>query len=915
MNSDNQTGHDSAQVAVERLRLLYVSALPGGLASICFALLAAGHYWSFGSQGLIIGWLALTTLLETARFLVLRRFAPTATKREVPGNWGLIAGSVTVAAGVGWGLGGLLFFNLTDGLQSYVIVILIGAVNASMFPVLAGFPKILIGFLAPSLSVVLVLLITRGQGLDYVLATIFVVTALAMTGISGRLQAAIRQYLRLSYENAELLRSMGEAKRHAERLNTDLSEEINQRREIEQQLNDARLQAEAASMAKGEFLATMSHEIRTPLNGILPILDILRETDLTPDQKDYLNTAFSSSKHLLSIIDDILDYSKIEAGKLELETVGINLRKLIDSVTRLMAKNAEVKNIELKDKIDANVRLALRGDPVRLRQVLTNLVSNAIKFTRKGQVLITISQRGSTRTHHEILFAVRDTGIGMSAAQSKKLFQPFAQADASTTRLHGGTGLGLVICKRLVDLMGGQIGVKSELGKGSIFWFSVPLLKAVGDMSARTELTGVRALLVGKDEELNRRLKVFLDGWGMPNETVADGKKARAEVRAATTRGPTWNYELLIIDARDNTTGGAELAAAVHADPSLKDQLSVILITEQEMSGPGTSGVPQVAANIAQGDLHRIVSKALGVRAPGELREQAPKSLVDQAAAIGEKKAKKAAPSSGKADGYALLVEDNPVNLHVARKLVKLVGLDLDEAHNGQEAVEKLAKFDYDLILMDCQMPIMDGYTATRTIRENEKASGGDRIPIIAMTANAMVGDKEKCLDAGMDDYMSKPLNRHVLEETIKKWLNAKSGGTAVKRRPASKPASPVSALPQVPDGEGVVDETILQDLVDIMGDEFLELLEVYLEDSPKAVASLEQAASNNDLRALVAPAHSLKSTSANLGATRLSELAKALEHGARTGHLTGSMVDMVAHLKAEHIAASRKLRAHLKSS
>lgn len=913
MNTHTDQGQDSAQVDVERLRLLYVSALPGGLASICFGLLAAAHYWTFGSHGLILAWLAFTTILEVARFFSLRVFAPSTTATQIPKNWALISGVLTTIAGISWGLGGLLFFNLTDGLQSYVIIVLIGAVNASVFPVLAGFPRLLIGFLAPSLSVVMFLLLTRGQGLDYVLATIFFVTALAMTGISGRLQAAIRQYLRLSYENAELLRSMGESKRHAEKLNTDLSEEINQRREIEQQLNDARLQAEAASMAKGEFLATMSHEIRTPLNGILPILDILRETDLSADQKDYLNTAFSSSKHLLSIIDDILDYSKIEAGKLELETVGINLRKLIDSVVRLMAKNAEVKNIELKDKIDANVRLALRGDPVRLRQVLTNLVSNAIKFTRKGQVLITISQRGSTQTHHEILFAVRDTGIGMSASQSKKLFQPFAQADASTTRLHGGTGLGLVICKRLVDLMGGQIGVKSELGKGSIFWFSVPLLKAVGDMSARTELTGVRALVVSKNDELKRRLKVFLDGWGMPNEFAQDGKKAQAEIRAANSRGASWRYELLLIDGRDVSVGASQLTAAINANPTLKEQLSMIVIDDSE--GDGEGGIPKVPANIAQGDLHRIVSKAMGVRPPGELREQeAPKSLVEQAASMGaEKAAKRSAVKPGKAEGYALLVEDNPVNLHVARKLVKLVGLDLDEAHNGQEAVEKLEKFDYDLILMDCQMPIMDGYTATRTIRNKEAKSGGKRIPIIAMTANAMVGDKEKCLDAGMDDYMSKPLNRHVLEETIKKWLDAQGGAAPAKRKPApSKPSVPAS-LPQVPDGEGVVDDTILKDLVDIMGDEFLELLEVYLEDSPRAVASLEEAAANNDLRALVAPAHSLKSTSANLGATRLSELAKALEHGARTGHLTGSMADMVAHLKAEHLAASRKLRAYLK--
>ena len=907
---------DPSQVLVERLRLLYASALPASLATICFALLAAYFYWNSTQAILILAWWVTTALVEALRFFSVWQIAPQSGHTQPSPKWLQAAGGLTIVSGIIWAAGGFIFFH--SGAESYLIILLIGALSASVFPVLAGFPIILGGFVAPQLLVAFYLLLTRGEGLDYAIAVIYAVSALAMIGISGRLQNAMQQYLNLTFEKAELVKTMADAKRQTERLNDELNTEIGQRKQIEAELQAAKVQAEAASMAKGEFLATMSHEIRTPLNGILPILDILRGTQLDSDQQDYLNTAYQSSKHLLSIIDDILDYSKIEAGKLELETVGINLRKLIESVERLMRGSAESKGLKFSAEIDPSVRIAVRGDPVRLRQILTNLVSNAIKFTRKGQVKVTVQQRGSTRTHNELLFTVRDTGIGMTPVQSKKLFQAFSQADASTTRLHGGTGLGLVICKRLVDLMEGKIGVKSEIGKGSIFFFSVPLLKAAGDVKTRRDLSGARVMLVTGDSDLEKRLGVFVANWGMRHSSSNNASEAMTQIRNAAGMGESWHFELVIIDLRAVTKGASGLMTTLTRDPAMKEKLKVVVIADDSVTGVKLGDTPKLPPNAPQGDLHEIVSKELGVKPPGEevpIRKQKPIFSTESK----PEDAPKPATVPEKTSGFALLVEDNPVNLHVARKLVKLVGLDLDEAHNGEEAIQKLAKNDYDVILMDCQMPIMDGYSATREIRRKEKAEGGKRhIPIIAMTANAMVGDREKCLEAGMDDYMSKPLNRHVLEQTVRKWLSqsAKAGAPRATPRKAAKVEAPPAAkpaLPDVPPGKGVVDESILKDLIEIMGDEFVELLRVYLEDSPKAIEKLEAAAASGRTADLVPPAHSLKSTSANLGATLVSDMAKTLEHGARENSLGNDVPQLVAKLKAEHAAASEKMRRYLK--
>ena len=732
--------------------------------------------------------------------------------------------------------------------------------------------------------------------------------------------------------------------------------EIERHKAMEQDLLAAKQAAEAAMMAKGEFLATMSHEIRTPLNGIIPLLDILLSSQLGPDQRDYVQTAYGSARQLLRIVDDILDYSKLEASKLELENVGLNLREVLEGVERLMEKPAESKGLPLTLHIDPAVRLAVRGDPIRLRQVLTNLVSNAVKFTERGTVTISVTRRGETRTHHDLRFEVRDTGVGISAQSAAKLFQPFSQADASTTRTFGGTGLGLVICKRIIDLMGGKIGVESEVGKGSTFWFQIPLMKAIGDMgpSRHQGVQGSRIMVLTTDSALQRRFGVSIPQWGATPVQVTTTHDALTKLRAAATRPDSWNYHLLIVDLNSARTTALGLHRNLHREAGL-DDLQMIYLQGEDAPPPEimpSTRVLIVSRNTADGELRQLVMRHIDPEKHSPTQaSRSPEIVVADSGPVPGK------GSDEQLQGHVLLVEDNPVNRQVASRLLTLSGLTLDAVENGEEAVKAQAQNRYAAILMDCQMPVMDGYTATREIRQAEISSASERTPIIAMTANAMVGDREKCLEAGMDDYLSKPLNRALLVQTIRHWIEGDSAEAAsgAKRQPLSqpsgrrptapekpappavsraaqapsappatapsvasvprpssaapprpaaataKPLAPVrAAAPSVNGGAPVnrpaarpavptpsprgpaINREIVDDLREIMGPEFESLVEVFLEDSPRAIQRLQLALDPLDIQGLVGPAHSLKSTSANLGAMELSALAKLIEIGAR---------------------------------
>ena len=656
-----------------------------------------------------------------------------------------------------------------------------------------------------------------------------------------------------------------------------LEAELTSLRGVQRELLAAKQAAESAMLAKSEFLATMSHEIRTPLNGILPLLDIVLGMPLQPTQRDYLATAHKSAQELLRIVDDILDYSKVEAGKLELEKVGFNLRELMDNVLRLMEKPAEAKGLTLRVVVDDDVRAGVRGDPVRVRQILSNLVGNAIKFTERGGVSVRVSRRGDTTTHHELLFAVRDTGIGLAPEQAARLFQPFTQADASVTRRYGGTGLGLTICKKLVDLMGGKIGVRSEAGRGSVFWFSIPFEKLPGDIAgARRDLTGLRTLLACGDAYA-QRVMPLLAGVGLETTHVAGTATALTRLRQVAPLGRAFSYELLVVDASTLDGDATALLRNVLRDPKLSN-LRVLAMGGVAETDPRIASIGRDADDTG---LRSVLQTLFGMPDRGR-----PQPL------LGARTPETANAAERQLRGHVLLVEDHPVNQQVARRLLERLGLKVETAGHGAEALDRIKQHRYDLVLMDCQMPVLDGYSATRRLREREQRETIPRLPVIAMTAHAMAGDRERCLEAGMDDYLTKPLDRVLLSETLARWLNAGAAPADDEQMNAAPARADVDVAIAPPrtivatQATTILDEATLADLQEIMGDEVRGLVQAYLHDGDARLLALRVAADRKDAAEVGKLAHSLKSASANVGAKVLSAEAKSVEQDARNGAL-----------------------------
>jgi len=800
--------------------------------------------------------------------------------------------------------------------------------------------------------------------------TAFVAVLIALSAIAGLWRAATVRH--------EALHEAAAESEQQQEVMQALNAELEIHRNLERELVEAKQTAESAVMAKGEFLATMSHEIRTPLNGIIPMLELLMNSKLPPDQHDFLRTAYTSARQMLRIVDDILDFSKLEANKLQLETTSFNLRDLLDSIIRLMEKPAESKGLRLNLQIDPGVRLALRGDPVRLRQILTNLISNAIKFTERGGVTLSVTRKGETRTQHELRFEVRDSGIGIAKESAKNLFAAFAQADASTTRLYGGTGLGLVICKRIIDLMGGQIGVDSEPGRGSTFWFDVPLLKAAGDIQGqRVDLNGARVLLLTNDAMLRQRLQQAAPGWGAQLTEADTTQDALSRLRSALGRGSNWAFDLLMVDLNSARSTAIALHRNLRRSPELEDLRVVYLLGNEPAAaelqdGPAVLMVPRVIGAI---ELRTAIAGLMArpqqqvPRNTGEMPALPMMSndpgvdLPGDAASMPVAPAKPAAALRGR----VLLVEDNPVNQMVAQRLIGMLGLTCETADNGEKALERMMQGNLDAVLMDCQMPVKDGYNASREWRQHEQAYNLAPLPIIAMTANAMAGDRQKCLDAGMDDYLSKPVDRRLLETTLAKWLQrspllaqpapADAPLTAATMRPAPPPPAPAppaprpqpappasatvlpvrppappsapAALPPRPatvtpiaaaapppapavNQPPVLAMEVVEELRAVMGAEYLSLIKLFLEDAPTHIQKLEAAAAANDIAAMVAPAHTLKSASANLGALALSAVAKRIELGARGEALNRPTVAVLM-LENEFKRAQAALQALMK--
>ena len=691
------------------------------------------------------------------------------------------------------------------------------------------------------------------------------------------------------------------------------AQDVTERTQSEEQLKQARANAEAASESKSEFLANMSHEIRTPMTGVLGAISLLLESELTAQQHELADIVRNSGENLLNVINDILDFSKVEAGKLDIELIRFDMLKVVEEASALMSIRAAEKNISLIVRYPLEVPRHLVGDPGRIRQVLINLLANAINFTERGQVTVNVEGRPLSEEQASLRVSVEDTGIGIPEAKRQLIFEKFKQADASTTRRHGGTGLGLTISTQLVELMGGAIGVDSVEGKGSTFWFTLTLsLQEEGYLPEppMVYLTGTRALIVD-DNAVNRRvLNDQMRGWKMRTEVCASGDEALTALREAHAAGDP--FDLAIIDSEMPGMDGEALGRAIKADPTLKN-IALVMLSSAGEAGDASrfrdvGFAAYVVKPVRQSDLLATLLEVWARQVAGQFGEMVTRH--------GWRAIHKTvAPAHPRFNARVLLAEDNLTAQTVTAMMLRNLGCSVDVAGNGREAVERLDASTYDIVFMDCEMPEMDGLEATAVIR----ARGDERslTPIVAVTAQVMPADRERCLRAGMSDYLPKPIQPEGLTGALQRWApqrfvgnggmseHEKAGHGGIPRslavNGAAEPALDIEVIGRLRELAEATDAGLLG-----------QICETFRGDVRAGIVGLTSAAEAGDSEQLRRQAHRLKGAAGSMGALRVMDLAEALQQLGEGGAIEGAR-ELIARIEEEFVRVQAELDELLK--
>ncbi|MEO0452956.1 MAG: response regulator [Verrucomicrobiota bacterium] len=679
----------------------------------------------------------------------------------------------------------------------------------------------------------------------------------------------------------------------------DISDELSINNE---ELAKARDIAFEAARMKSAFLANMSHEIRTPMNGILGMVKILHRTPLNEQQKRYLETVRNSGNALLTILNDILDFSKIEAGKLELESVDFDLTTVVDECVQLLSERAQEKSVELFSWIDPGVRTMLISDPTRLRQIILNLLSNAVKFTEKGEICARVTQEAEDKHTATLRIAVSDSGIGITEEQKSRLFEAFQQADSSTSRRFGGTGLGLTISRRLVELLGGDMGLESEVGKGSTFWFRIPFTKqanATPDLppaEVSEELWGMRVLVADESHALNRSIEEMLDPWKVAGRSAESDELAYELLTKHAEQGN--HFDLFIVNRRLSGNKGEELIRRIRDTPTISDVPIIVTTSDPESYSPHELRELRLTALLRKPVQAPALKEAILKARQDKKAPILSASEADQNSSSAEVQEKAGLPETWETSVDVrslkiLLVEDSAVNREVARIQLDAWGHKITEAKHGREAVDIVKEQEFDAILMDCQMPELDGYEATREIRDLATQAKQPNIYIIAMTANALQGDREKCLEAGMNDYVSKPVEDDELLRALKEAEKHSDSGKATDTPIQPSPSTTV----EIPGRPGLAPEAAAEKenqtpppappVAEKKKSPFPQrLIDLFLEETGERVEELQGAIQADDPQRVSEIAHTIKGTAGNFQAHQLAEMAKEFETAGREGNI-----------------------------